>query len=234
MFLYRQWQNRVMTNMPITALGHFAFGVSLERWLSFTLTEIAMALSPGPAVALVLACGLARGVRTSLFATLGILSANALYFLLSALGVGAVLLAMPDLFSVLRWLGAGYLAWLGANALLGRPSPISIKALQNDTRSNQAIFFTGLTLQLANPKSLLTFIAILPPFVNTSAPIAPQMIFFAISSIVPEFLILLGYGWLGSRAQHLAEQPGYALWTERFAGSLLLLIAGAVLFASRS
>ena len=77
-------------------------------------------------------------------------------------------------------------------------------------------------LQLTNPKSMLTFVAILPQFIDPSQPIGIQMLILAGCSIIPEFFILLGYGMLASKASHLATQEKYALITERIAGALVL------------
>src|SRR2546425_9323036 len=73
-------------------------GVSLEVWALFVLTESLLCLTPGPAVLLVVAQALTRGAAASGWATLGILAGNALYFALSATGLGAVLLASYELF----------------------------------------------------------------------------------------------------------------------------------------
>jgi threonine/homoserine/homoserine lactone efflux protein len=162
---------------------------------------------------------------------MGILSANLFYFALSALGIVALLVGVPGVFSALRWLGAAYLAWMGACAVAGRPSPLSMQSLQSSTLGIWRLFLSGLSLQLANPKSILTFVAILPPFIDPGLPVPPQMLVFALSSMVPEFVILLGYSWLAARARHLSSRPGFILWSERVAGSLMLLVAIAVVFA---
>ena len=99
--------------------------VSLEVWALFVVTESILCLTPGPAVLLVVAQALGRGAAASVWATLGILTGNALYFALSATGVGALLLASYELFALVRWLGAAYLIWLGVRALLGRSAACS-------------------------------------------------------------------------------------------------------------
>src|SRR5678809_1493789 len=93
-------------------------------WL-YLLTEAALSLSPGPAVMLVIAYGLTHGASRSLFATLGVLAANALYFAVSATALGAVLVASKPFFITVKWLGAFYLGYIGLSALLGRASPIT-------------------------------------------------------------------------------------------------------------
>ncbi len=192
-------------------------------WLLFAATEAALSLSPGPAVMLVVACGLSHGWRRSLYATLGILSANALYFALSATGIGSLIAASHDLFTVVRWIGAGYLVYLGLMAIFGKPSPLTISSLAGRPSGGAAIFRSAVLLQMANPKSLLMFVAILPQFIDPGEPIGVQMAILAATSIVPEFFILLGYGVLASRASAWATQPRYARITDRVAGSLVLV-----------
>ena len=202
-------------------------------WL-YLLTEAALSLSPGPAVMLVIAYGLTHGARRSLLAALGVLTANALYFAVSATALGAVLIASKPFFVAVKWLGAFYLVYIGVSALLGRPSPISASKTGADDRPPRSIFVSGLTLQLANPKTLIFFVAILPQFVDPNLPVGAQMVWLAIGSIVPELLILAGYGYLASRAAHLAQDPRYARVTDRIAGALVLCAAALVLTVSPS
>jgi threonine/homoserine/homoserine lactone efflux protein len=196
--------------------------ITFESWLLFTLTEAALSLSPGPAVMLVCAFGLSNGWRHSLWATLGILAANAFYFVVSATGVGSLIMASYELFSIIKWAGAAYLVYLGLSAIFGKPSPLTVSRLERRDTSRWQTFRSAVTLQLANPKTLLFFVAILPQFVNPNAPVGLQMSIFAASSIIPEFLILLGYGILASQAARVATQPRFARMTDRIAGSLVL------------
>jgi threonine/homoserine/homoserine lactone efflux protein len=202
-------------------------------WL-YLLTEAALSLSPGPAVMLVIAYGLTHGARRSLLAALGVLTANALYFAVSATALGAVLISSKTFFVTVKWLGAFYLVYIGVSALLGRPSPISTSNTGADDRPPGSIFVSGLTLQLANPKTLIFFVAILPQFVDPNLPVGAQMVWLAVGSIVPELLILGGYGYLASRAAHLAQNPRYARVTDRIAGALVLCAAALVLTVAPS
>lgn len=197
----------------------------------YVATEAALSLSPGPAVMLVIACGIARGARKSIFAALGILAANAIYFALSATALGALLVSFEPFFLAVKWAGAAYLVYLGVSALFGRPSPITVSN-GNAGTSRRAIYLSGLTLQLANPKTLIFFVAILPQFVDPRLAIGPQMLWLAAGSIVPEFFILAGYGWLGARAAQFAVDPRYARWTDRAAGLLVLCAAALVVSVS--
>lgn len=197
-------------------------------WL-YVLAEAALSLSPGPAVMLVIACGLTHGARRSVAATLGVLSANAFYFALSATSLGALLAASRTFFTAVKWAGAAYLALIAARAIFGRPSPITVSRAPSEATSRRALFLSGLTLQLANPKTLIFFVAILPQFVDPKLPIGAQMLWLAAGSVIPEFFILLGYGYLASRMAGIASDPSYARWTDRVAGVLVLAAAALVI-----
>jgi len=207
--------------------------VNWDTYWLYVATEAALSLSPGPAVMLVIAYGLALGARRSVWASLGILSANGLYFALSATGLGALLAASEAFFQVVKWAGAAYLVYLGLSALLGRPSPITVSRPTARAVSPRAIYLSGLTLQLANPKTLVFFAAILPQFVDPRLPIGAQMAWLAAGSVIPEFFILAGYGFAASRAARLATDPRFARITDRAAGLLVLAAAAMVLSVSR-
>lgn len=98
--------------------------MTVEIWILFCLTETVLCLTPGPAVLTVVSFALTGGPRAGLRASLGILAANAFYFVVSATGIGAMLLASHQLFVVIKWAGAAYLVWLGARMLLARPQPL--------------------------------------------------------------------------------------------------------------
>jgi threonine/homoserine/homoserine lactone efflux protein len=216
----------------VSGWAHAVGAVSAVNWDTYwlyVLTEAALSLSPGPAVMLVIAYGLTQGARRAVFAALGILTANAIYFSLSATALGAVLVASQSFFVAVKWIGAAYLVYVGLSALFGRPSPITVSNSNNRPRSRRAIYLSGLTLQLANPKTLIFFVAILPQFVDPRLRVAPQMAWLAAGSIVPELFILAGYGYLASRAARVATDPRYARITDRVAGVLVLGAAALVL-----
>ncbi len=206
--------------------------VNWVNWDTFWLyvaTEFALSLTPGPAVLLVITCGMSQGSRRAMAATAGILTANTIYFALSATVLGAVLAASREFFVAVKWIGAAYLVYLGLAALLGKSTAISGARGNAHGRRAGRVFLGGLTLQLANPKTLIFFIAILPQFVDPRLAMGPQMLLLAASSVLPEFLILAGYGALAARAAPLARDPRFARWTDRVAGLLVLAAAGLVL-----
>ena len=198
--------------------------MSWHTWWLFLVTETVLSLTPGPAVLLVISQGLKAGGRRSLFSSCGILSANVVYFAVSATGLGALLLASYRIFSVIRWVGAAYLIWLGLRALFGGHSSLAeqVSGKPGPRVANHRLFTNGFILQASNPKALIFFAAILPQFVSPAEPIARQFALLGVTSVVAEFFVLLSYGMLAGRASALAHQPRFARFADRVAGVLLI------------
>jgi threonine/homoserine/homoserine lactone efflux protein len=205
--------------------------MSWATWGFFVVTELVLCLTPGPAVLFVLSQALRRGGRHSLWANLGILSGNAFYFLLSAVGLGAVLLAAHGLFTLVKWCGAAYLIYLGLRLILapGHPPPADRSA---GVGTGLGVLRQGFVLQAANPKALLFFAALLPQFIDPSGNVPFQVAILAVSSTAVEFLVLAGYGLAAGRLAGWARRPGVARATDRVAGSLLVGAGVSLGFAS--
>src|SRR5580704_9362210 len=101
-----------------TAAGYSDRTMTLKSWLLFLVMETALSLSPGPAVFYVVSQGVRGGLRRTLPAAAGILSANAIYFALSATSLGALIATSGRFFMVAKWLGAAYLIYLGIKSLI--------------------------------------------------------------------------------------------------------------------
>ena len=201
--------------------------MSLESWVAFCITETVLCFTPGPAVLLVVSIALGRGLRPSLGATLGILTANTLYFALSATGVAAALVASRELFLMLKWGGAVYLIWLGLQMLLSQ-KPAEVRARPVALTGT---FFRGFVVQGANPKALIFFMALLPQFIDPSGSVATQVFVLGASSVVIELLALTLYSFGAVRARAVAGARVAGV-LERVGGGLLVA-AGARLAAVR-
>ena len=215
--------------------------MTFESWLLFLVMETALSLSPGPAVFYVVSQGVRGALRRSLPAALGIISANAIYFTLSATSLGAIIAASARFFTIAKWVGAAYLIYLGVKALrsAGASHAVTLgETLPEEQGDRRRVYAGALTLQLANPKALLFFLALLPQFIDPARPVAPQMLILAATSMLPEFCILLGYGWLAHRALRATAKFGVSSgmnrWLAWIEGAGLLGCATLVLKFNRA
>lgn len=188
-----------------------------------------MVVSPGGAVLMVMNRGFAQGFKASLAATAAVLSVNAFYFIASAVGLSALILQFPTAFKALQWAGAAYLLYLAWGAWTARPGGLSLSATR--PQSHWAAYKQTLWMQLANPKAMMTFAAIVPPFLNPAYPVAPQMAWLAAGSILPELLVLMLYGALATKMATVLNKPATLRLIERVCAILLVLIAAMIVLA---
>jgi threonine/homoserine/homoserine lactone efflux protein len=196
-----------------------------QSWTLFATTETLLCLTPGPAVLFVLSHGLAAGGRSSLWANAGILAGNTFYFLLSGVGLGAMLLAMPELFTLIKYAGAAYLIYLGVMTMRGSGLAPRAAAAAGEAAGWRTLL-RGFALQAANPKALVFFAAFLPQFIDTARAVAPQVAILAVTSVGIEFVVLAGYGFLAASVSTLTRRPAFVTTVSVVSG-VLLVAAGA-------
>jgi homoserine/homoserine lactone efflux protein len=188
--------------------------------LLFLLTQVAMAMSPGPAVLMVMSEAARGSWRAGALAGAGIVTGTALWFGLSALGLTAVLLASPLAFEVLKWGGAAFLVVIGVRLLFA--SGGAADAAPAAGAPGRRRFLQGVMTQLANPKAMIFIGALLPQFLDPTREPLPQFALLGAITVFNEYLVLLGYAWLADRGARLAGGSQLLRWFDRLAGGLLV------------
>jgi len=197
--------------------GHFGL---------FLLATLLMSLSPGPNVFLLVSLGLRDGAAAVLRASGGIAVASMLFLLISALGLVAVLVASAPVFHALCIAGAAYLAWLGLRMLWGARSPATADPSVRERQGRP--FVQGLVTHLSNPKAVVYWSALLPQFLDTGRPLAPQVGLLGCSGIALDVAVLCGYGLVASAARKGGLSTGQQR-AVNIAGGLFFLLAGVLL-----
>ncbi len=146
-----------------------------------------------------------------------------------SLGLGAVLATSEAAFTILKWVGVVYLAYLGIQLLRTQhtPSHELTESHANAPRTFR-LFLKCLLVALTNPKGYLFFSAILPQFIDPQATQAPQYIVLALTFAMIDGLVMLGYANGGARAVHLFRTSRTVLWINRVSGGALLTLAGTL------
>lgn len=202
--------------------------MSIKVWTIFLLMETLQCLSPGPAVLFVFAQGLARGSLASTWASCGILAANAVYFLLSATGIAAVLAGSRNAFSLITWIGAGYTMWLGARTFVSSGKGLSLASSPKSAVSSTRIFTGGFVLQISKPGLLVFFVAVLPQFIIPGHSVARQVLILAVTSISVEFVTLSVYGMLAAQLGKFAVEPRFVKLVNHLSGLMMVVAALAL------
>ncbi|OUL98933.1 LysE family translocator [Variovorax sp. JS1663] len=198
----------------------------LPHLLAFIAAGWLLNLTPGPDVLYVVTISLRSGTRAGIVAGLGITTGCFVHIFAAAAGVGALLSASVTAFTVLKYVGAAYLLYLGVRMLLSRPaSPTHLgeAVAAGPERSLKAIFLGGLWSNVLNPKVALFFLAFVPQFIapgTGSKALAFVMLgmLFNFNAIPVNVAWALAAGWM---ARHSAVQKGMQ-WFERVAGVLFI------------
>ena len=196
--------------------------IPIDTLLLFFVTTFVVVLSPGPAVIAVVAESASNGFKRSLWVILGIAVANALFFIMSATGIVALVLASNLLFTVIKWMGVAYLLYLGISALFGRSGALSIKPANKGKGNYNKVFLRGFILEISNPKALLYFSALLPQFIDLSRPIAPQIAILGLITFVLDFICYGFYGYLGWKSSNAGLKPIVVKLINKTAGTMLI------------
>ncbi len=207
-----------------------ALPVDPHLYATFLGVMAVMAVTPGPANLFAVATGMQRGRGQALLGVIGMNAATLVWFGAASLGLGTLVVAFPQAFRVVAVLGALYVAWLGLKALRGAFKTQADPDQALPTRGRGALV-DGFLVQIANPKAVLFFTAVLPPFLAVDRPIVPQLTLFALATIGMDVLSMSAYGLGGAALARGMTQPGF----RRVFGVVVgvLLLTAAVLIAVR-
>lgn len=162
--------------------------------LSFVLASLLIELTPGPNMAFLAALALASGRRVGLAAVAGVALGLAIYGLVAAIGLAAVIERSHLLYEILRWAGVGYLLWLAWQDWRGESGGVA-RVADHDGQISAA-FRRGLITNLLNPKAAIFYMAVVPAFVVANGPVLSQTltltaIYVAIATAVHTALVLI-------------------------------------------
>ncbi|MFJ6025347.1 LysE family translocator [Brevundimonas sp. NPDC092305] len=207
-----------------------ALPVDPHLYLTFLGVMAVMAVTPGPANLFSVANGVERGKAGALLGVVGMNAATLVWFGAAALGLGALVVAFPQVFRLISLVGALYVAWLGYQAWRGAFRTAADPHAPT-IRLGRSAIVDGFMVQIANPKAILFFTAVLPPFLDVNRPAAPQLALFAVATIGMDVISMSAYGLGGAALARRMSQPrfrrGFAVLTG------ILLLAAAVLIISR-
>ncbi|MES2975287.1 MAG: LysE family translocator [Pseudomonadota bacterium] len=208
--------------------------MEITTLLLFTAVAFVAIATPGPTVLLALANGSRFGVRRSLPGMLGAVLSDFVLVGAVALGLGALLAASEFWFSVLKWAGAIYLAWLGVRLLRSQGGfELPAQSAAETRRTSRSIFAKSFLVAVTNPKGYIFCSALLPQFIDAGAPQGPQFVVIALVFVTVDFTVMLAYAFVGARAVRMLKASAVK-WLDRICGGALLALAGSLAMFRRT
>ncbi len=194
----------------------------------FILAGWLLNLTPGPDVLYIVSSALRSGAKAGMVAALGITAGCFVHIFAAALGVSALMAASSTAFTVLKWVGAAYLLYVGLKLLFSRSTePVELiaeKSMQIRGMALRKIFFKGFFTNALNPKVALFFLAFVPQFIASGAA-QPALTFVLLGVLfnVNALPINVGYAVLAAWAtRRLGAVQRAMYWLDRVAGAMFV------------
>ncbi|MCM5558674.1 LysE family translocator [Pleomorphomonas sp. JP5] len=198
----------------------------LAHWATFFVAVFLLNVSPGPDIAFILGHTARGGRRQGMAAMFGLWAGAFCHVVFAAIGLSAIVATSAAAFSLVKWAGVAYLAFLGVQALRSKATAFDVGEDPAESRLS-AVFLQGMLVDILNPKVAIFFLAFLPQFVVEGAgPVPLQLLLHGVLIVVVaatvEPLVVLGGAWLTAR---LRASTRLTLWLDRSLGALFIGLA---------
>jgi homoserine/homoserine lactone efflux protein len=207
----------------------------LSTWLSFVVSAIIIALSPGSGAVLSMSHGLTYGFKKASATVLGLQLGLVLVLIVAGAGVGSLVLASELLFTIVKSVGALYLIYLGVTQWRAKVHTADVARIDLPPHPTfRQRVLTGFVTNASNPKGILFMTVVLPSFISKQLPVLPQLAILGVTMVVIDLTVMHGYAYLASSMQRYFRDPRAVKKQNRFFGALLALMGLALFFVKRS
>jgi threonine/homoserine/homoserine lactone efflux protein len=208
--------------------------IALDTWLLFCLASLALAATPGPNMLFLVSRTLAQGRGAGFVSLAGTSSGFALHAIAAALGLSALLAAVPLAYEVVRWAGAVYLAWLAIATW--RSGDARADSVTAPHAAPSQMFRQGLLTSVLNPKVAVFQLALFPQFVDPArGSVLLQSLVLAVTQLV---IVVLGdlvcvFAATGVR-RAFAGRPAWGRWSKRALAGVFAALAARLALQARN
>ena len=206
--------------------------MSLATWITFFLACWAISLSPGPGAIAAMSAGLNHGFQRGYFMVFGLVLGICTQVVIVVAGLGAVIAASNTAFTVLKFLGAVYLVWMGISQWRASDKPLVASDTDAPALSRKQLIMRGWAINATNPKGTVFMLAVVPNFIDLAHPLAPQYAIIAASLSFTDLVVMAGYVALASRVLRALREPHHVKIMNRCFGGLFV-VAGTLLATFR-
>ncbi|MFY8118597.1 MAG: LysE family transporter [Roseateles sp.] len=197
-------------------------------WLGFFAASWAISLSPGAGAIAAMSSGLNHGFRRGYFTTLGLILGILTQILLVGAGLGALIAASEQAFTLVKWAGVAYLVWLGVQQWRAPAKPLVTQQEGVPRVSRRQLVLRGWIVNALNPKGTVFLLAVVPQFLNLKADLLPQYLVIAATLAFTDAVVMAGYTVLAARVLAALRSEAHLKLLNRVFGGLFVA-AGALL-----
>ncbi len=191
---------------------------------AFIPTFILVSLTPGMCMTLSMSLGITIGVRRTFWMMAGELVGVGLVAVMAVIGVAAIMLGSPVIFTAFKWVGGAYLMWLGIQMWQSK-GKLAIPETGDSAHAGASrwqLAVQGFVTAVANPKGWAFFMVLLPPFLDDSRPLAPQLAVLIAVLLMIEWLSLILYASGGKTLSRILARGRNVRLINRVAGTLMV------------
>ncbi len=207
--------------------------MSFDVWLSLLIASIFISVSPGAGAVVSMSYGLKYGLKRSYAAIFGLQMGLFLQTFIVVIGLGTLVLSSLTLFNIIKWIGVGYLAFLGIMKFVEKP------VLPNDIENIKAFsaskaFISATLINTTNIKATIFLVAFVPQFLNPNEPLINQFIIICATLISVDIIVMTGYSTLASKLKNIVKSIRAIRIQNYITGAFLLIAALFVSTAKRA
>jgi threonine/homoserine/homoserine lactone efflux protein len=206
----------------------------IENFWLFALSAFLLNITPGNDMLYIIARSSSQGTKAGIISSFGIMAGGMVHTTAAVIGLSAIIAESALAFTIIKFIGAAYLIYLGIKAMITKNNIVNQK-VEKKKISNKRLFLQGALTNILNPKVALFFLAFLPQFINVhTGNIALSIlllgIWFNIGGTIVNILVALLFGKIGKL---LSSSPGFIYWLGKFTGIILLGLGIKVAVATK-
>ncbi|WP_292658344.1 LysE family translocator [Nitratifractor sp.] len=207
--------------------------MDFQLWMYYTIAIMILTASPGPTVLLCVTKSANQGYRYAIYSAFGSLLAIIGIITLSFTGLGIVIASSDVIFSIVKYVGALYLIYLGYKSLTSKQESFHFYKDKGTNQKERFLsFLSGFVVGASNPKAIVFFVALFPQFINTDNSLLIQYFIFVTTFAILELSWLLFYIYLGHKSSSWFLKKGRAKFFNRITGGVF--IGAGVLLSTSS
>lgn len=196
--------------------------MSLELWLTFAVACVIFSIAPGAGMVTTVSNSISLGLKTAVKSILGLQIALLTHILIVSAGLGALLATSAIAFTILKYVGAAYLLYLGFSKFFSDSVEEAIKDDFKSDTSNKQLIWKSFFVNMMNPKSIVFLAAFLPQFLNPEVELTLQYIELGSTVLIIDLVIMCGYALLATLLKPYLAKANFMKLQNKIFGSLFI------------